>query len=142
MQAIFTKGEKKLLKGLKIKYFQFIIMSVRSLEKKKKKMKKIKKMKKMKKKTRPKTKKQEEQKGESKESKFLKYIENESKDISYILLSYYFNFEKPSDLAKKLFEIKDKKNNNDFVKEIQNRWSNLNDRTKKKNWRIKNIRSC
>ena len=142
MQAIFTKGEKKLLKGLKIKYFQFIIMSVRSLEKKKKKMKKIKKMKKMKKKTRPKTKKQEEQKGESKESKFLKYIENESKDISYILLSYYFNFEKPSDLAKKLFEIKDKKNNNDFVKEIQNRWSNLNDRTKKENWRIKNIRSC
>ena len=132
MQAIFTKGEKKLLKGLKIKYFQFIIMSVRSLEKKKKKMKKIKKMKKMKKKTRTKTKKQEEQKEESKESKFLKYIENESKDISYILLSYYFNFEKPSDLAKKLFEIKDKKNNNDFVKEIKNRWSNLNDRTKKK----------
>ena len=139
MQAIFTKGEKKLLKGLKIKYFQFIIMSVRSLEKKKKKMKK---MKKMKKKTRTKTKKQEEQKEESKESKFLKYIENESKDISYILLSYYFNFEKPSDLAKKLFEIKDKKNNNDFVKEIKNRWSNLNDRTKKKNRRIKNIRSC
>ena len=133
MQAIFTKGEKKLLKGLKIKYFQFIIMSVRSLEKKKKKMKK---------KTRTKTKKQEEQKEESKESKFLKYIQNESKDISYILLSYYFNFEKPSDLAKKLFEIKDKKNNNDFVKEIKNRWSNSNDRTKKKNRRIKNIRSC
>ena len=133
MQAIFTKGEKKLLKGLKIKYFQFIIMSVRSLEKKKKKMKK---------KTRTKTKKQEEQKEESKGSKFLKYIQNESKDISYILLSYYFNFEKPSDLAKKLFEIKDKKNNNDFVKEIKNRWSNSNDRTKKKNRRIKNIRSC
>ena len=133
MQVIFTKGEKKLLKGLKIKYFQFIIMSVRSLEKKKKKMKK---------KTRTKTKKQEEQKEESKESKFLKYIQNESKDISYILLSYYFNFEKPSDLAKKLFEIKDKKNNNDFVKEIKNRWSNSNDRTKKKNRRIKNIRSC
>ena len=32
---------------------------------------------------------------------------------------------------KKLFEIKDKKKNNDFVKEIKNRWSNLNDRTKK-----------
>ena len=47
------------------------------------------------------------------------------------MFSYYFNFEKPSDLAKKLFEIKDKKKNNDFVKEIKNRWSNLNDRTKK-----------
>ena len=34
-------------------------------------------------------------------------------------------------MAKKLFEIKDKKKNNDFVKEIKNRWSNLNDRTKK-----------
>ena len=63
---------------------------------------------------------------------FLKYIENKSKDICYILFSCYFNFEKPSDLAKKLFEIKDKKKNNDFVKEIKNRWSNLNDSSKKR----------
>ena len=41
------------------------------------------------------------------------------------MFSYYFNFEKPSDLAKKLFEIKDKKKNNDFVEEIKNRWSKL-----------------
>ena len=34
-------------------------------------------------------------------------------------------------MAKKLFEIKDKKKNNDFVKEIKNRCSNLNDSTKK-----------
>ena len=47
------------------------------------------------------------------------------------MFSYYFNFEKPSDLAKKLFEIKDKKKNNDFVKEIKNRWSNLNDSNRK-----------
>ena len=37
----------------------------------------------------------------------------------------YFNFVEPSDLAKKLFEIKDKKKNNDFVEEIRNRWSKL-----------------
>ena len=28
---------------------------------------------------------------------------------------------------KKLFEIKDKKKNNDFVKEIKNRWSKIKD---------------
>ena len=68
---------------------------------------------------------------EKEEEEFLKYVENKSKDISYIVFSYYFKFEKPSDLAKKLFEITDKKKNNYFVKEIKNRWSNLNDRTKK-----------
>ena len=33
---------------------------------------------------------------------FFKYIEDESKDIGYILFSYYFNFVKPIDLAKKI----------------------------------------
>ena len=43
------------------------------------------------------------------------------------MFNYYFNFKQPSDLAKKLFEIKDKKKNNDFVEEIKNRWSKLKD---------------
>ena len=43
----------------------------------------------------------------------------------------YFNFVEPSDLAKKLFEIKDKKKNNDFVEEIKNRWSKLKDKIDK-----------
>ena len=34
-------------------------------------------------------------------------------------------------MAKKLFEIKDKKKNNDFVEEIKNRWSKLKDEIKK-----------
>ena len=34
-------------------------------------------------------------------------------------------------MAKKLFEIKDKKKNDDFVEEIKNRWSKLKDSTKK-----------
>ena len=42
-----------------------------------------------------------------------------------------FNFVKPRDLAKTLFEIKDKKKKNDFVKEIKNRWSNLKDEIEK-----------
>ena len=71
--------------------------------------------------------KQEKQKEESEESKFLKYIENKSKDINYFLFKHYFNFTYPSDLVKKLFEIKDKKKNNDFVEEIKNRWSKIKD---------------
>ena len=46
------------------------------------------------------------------------------------MFSYCFDFLKPSDLAKKLFEIKDKKKNNDFVEEIKNRWSKLKDKIK------------
>ena len=34
-------------------------------------------------------------------------------------------------MAKKLFEIKDKKKNNDFVREIKNRWSELKDKIEK-----------
>ena len=33
-------------------------------------------------------------------------------------------------MAKKLFEIKDKKKNNDFVEEFKNRWSRLKDKIK------------
>ena len=39
---------------------------------------------------------------ESEESKFLKYIENKSEGISNIFFNYYFNFNQPSDLAKKI----------------------------------------
>ena len=68
---------------------------------------------------------------EEEEEEFFKYIENESKNISSIWFKYYFNFLKPSDLAKKLLEIKDKQKNNDFVEEIKNRWSKLKDEMEK-----------
>ena len=42
----------------------------------------------------------------------------------------YFDFETPTQLAKKLFEIKDKEGNNDFVEKIKNRWSKLKDEVK------------
>ena len=66
-------------------------------------------------------------KEESKENKFFEYIENESKGINYDLFRKYFSCGTPTQLTKKLFEIKDKKKNNDFVEEIKNRWSKLND---------------
>ena len=47
------------------------------------------------------------------------------------MFNYYFAFVEPSDLAKKKFEMKDKKKNNDFVKEIKNRWSKLKDKIEK-----------
>ena len=43
----------------------------------------------------------------------------------------YFNFEVPSALAKKIYETKDKKKNNELVKLIKVRWSNLKDEIKK-----------
>ena len=63
--------------------------------------------------------------------KFIKYIENESKGINYGLFKDYFNFLIPSALAKKLYETKNKNKNNELVKEIKNRWSNLKDEIKK-----------
>ena len=43
----------------------------------------------------------------------------------------YFNFSTPIDLAKRLLKTKDKKKNNELVKKIKNRWSNLKDETEK-----------
>ena len=43
----------------------------------------------------------------------------------------YFNFSAPTDLAKKLFETKDKKKNSEIVEEIKNKCSNLKDEIKK-----------
>ena len=84
---------------------------------------------------------EEEQKQESEEKKFFKYIENKSKSISYDLFRKYFNFETPTQLTKKLFEIKDKKKNNDFVEEIKNRWSKLKDEIEEMSENEKKMRS-
>ena len=39
----------------------------------------------------------------------------------------YFDFETPTQLTKNLFDIINKKKNNDFVEEIKKRWSKLKD---------------
>ena len=50
---------------------------------------------------------------------FFKYFEDESKDISYELFEKYFFSPVPTILAKRLFKIKNKKENNDSVKLIK-----------------------
>ena len=64
-------------------------------------------------------------------NKCFKYIEKESKGINYDLFKTYFNFSIPSALVKQLYETKYKKKNNELVKEIKNRWSNLKDEIEK-----------
>ena len=73
-----------------------------------------------------KTKKKKESEEEIKDAfkKFIKYIQNESKGINYDLFKDYFDFAVPSVLAKKLFETKGKKKNNELVELIKDRWSN------------------
>ena len=59
------------------------------------------------------------------------FIKEKSKDINNDLFNKYCNFSALIDLAKKLFETKDKKKNSELVEEIKNRWSNLKDEIKK-----------
>ena len=61
--------------------------------------------------------------------KFIEYIENESKGINHDLFKNYLVV--PNALTKKLSETKNKNKNNELLKEIKNRWSNLKDEIKK-----------
>ena len=70
-------------------------------------------------------------KEESKESKFFKNIENESKSINLDLFKIHFDVVAPTVLAKKLYETKDKKKNNELVELIKVKWSDLKDEIKK-----------
>ena len=80
-------------------------------------------------------------KAEEDENKFSKYIEKKWKGISYDLFKKDFDFEAPTQLTKNLFEIKDKKKNNDFVEEIKKRWSKLKDDIEKMSEDEKKLRS-
>ena len=64
-------------------------------------------------------------------NKFSKYIEDESTSTNYDLFKDYFYSSVPSALAKKLYETKDKKENNELVELIKVRWSNLKDEIEK-----------
>ena len=68
-----------------------------------------------------------EEESEERINTFFKYIEKESKGINYDLFKTYFNFSIPSALVKQLYETKDKKKNNELLKEIKSRWRNLKD---------------
>ena len=64
-------------------------------------------------------------------NRFFKDIENESKDINYKLFKDYFRSAAPTVLAKTLFEIKDKKKNNDLVNVIKSGLRDLKDEIEK-----------
>ena len=64
-------------------------------------------------------------------NKFFKYVENESKGINYELFKDYFYSSVPSTLAKKLYETKDKKENNELVNVIKSGIIDLKDEIKK-----------
>ena len=92
MLKTFTKGEKKLLKGLKMEYFQFIMVIVIGLVKMKMMMMKMKRMKKMKKN-------QEEQKPIKYDYKTLiKQITAEEKEINDEVFKKYFKVQLASDM--------------------------------------------
>ena len=132
MLKTFTKGEEKLLKGFKNGIFPVYYGNRKDEEDEEDEKDKQEGQ-------------EEKHEEESEERKFLKYIENKSEGISNVFFNYYFNFNQPSDLAKKLFKIKDKKKNDGFVEKIKNRWSKLKDsiektsRDEKENEKIKKI---
>ena len=65
---------------------------------------------------------QSEEESEKKRiNKFTEYVEKKSKGINYDLFKTYFNFSIPSALIKRLYQTKDKKKNNELVKEMKNR---------------------
>ena len=61
---------------------------------------------------------------------FIEYIEKKSKGMNYDLFREYFDLSVPNALAKNLYELKNKNKNNELVKAIKNKWSNLKDRIK------------
>ena len=62
--------------------------------------------------------------------KFMKYIADESKEINYELFENYFNFVAPTFLTKKLYEIKNKKENNKLVNLIKSGLIDLKNKIK------------
>ena len=62
---------------------------------------------------------------------FFKYTEDESKGISYELFEKHFNFISLTVLTKQLYEIKNKKENNELVNVIKSGLIDLKDETEK-----------
>ena len=71
------------------------------------------------------------EKEELEENKLFEYIEDELKDISYELFEKHFNVVAPTVLAKKLYETKDKKKNNELVNVIKSGLIDLKDEIEK-----------
>ena len=66
-------------------------------------------------------------KEESEENKFLNILRTKQKILTMLCSIIILILQDLVIWQKKLFEIKDKKKNNDFVTEIKNRWSKIKD---------------
>ena len=66
-------------------------------------------------------------KNQKKNQKKKEYIENESKSINYDLFKKHFNFNVPSALIKQLYEIKNRKENNELVNVFKSGLGDLKD---------------
>ena len=123
----FYEGREKTIEGFKNEIFPFYYDEEYEEQMKvEREIKEEEEGKRKKQKTKNKKNKKKNQNKNQKKKNFSN-IENKSKSISYDLFRKYFNFETPTQLTKKLFEIKDKKKNNDFVEESKSRWSKLKD---------------
>ena len=127
MLKTFTKGEKKLLKGLKTKYFHFVMMKSTSTERELKQKKK-------KKKVEERKKKKEQEKQDEKTTglnKFNKWIIDEEIDLNKELFKKYFNFQRPSDMLMLLNKTNDETKNNELVNMINSGLKDLKEEIEK-----------
>ena len=126
MLKTFTKGEKKLLKGLKTKYFHFVMMKSTSTERELKQKKK--------KKVEERKKKKEQEKQDEKTTglnKFNKWIIDEEIDLNKELFKKYFNFQRPSDMLMLLNKTNDETKNNELVNMINSGLKDLKEEIEK-----------
>ena len=127
MLKTFTKREKKLLKGLKTKYFHFVMMKSTSTERELKQKKK-------KKKVEERKKKKEQEKQDEKTTglnKFNKWIIDEEIDLNKELFKKYFNFQRPSDMLMLLNKTNDETKNNELVNMINSGLKDLKEEIEK-----------
>ena len=126
MLKTFTKGEKKLLKGLKTKYFHFVMMKSTSTERELKQKKK--------KKVEERKKKKEQEKQDEKTTglnKFNKWIIDEEIDLNKELFKKYFNFQRPSDMLMLLNKTNDETKNNELMNMINSGLKDLKEEIEK-----------
>ena len=148
MLKTFTKGEKKILKGLKMKYFHFIVMKRMSIKLKlKEKQKKKKEKRKEKEENRKKKEKEvfpigfddETTQDEQKEQNpikvdyktLIKQITDEEKDINDEIFKKYFKVQRPSDMLVVLNKENDTEKKNQLVNLINSGLKDLKEEIKK-----------
>ena len=126
MLKTFMKEGKKLLKGLKMEYFHFIIMKFMSKWKQKKKEKQEQKKRRTRRTRRTKTKKKKND-----AIALNKRIINKETDINKELFKKYVNYQRPSDMLEHLNKTNDIEKNNKLVSVINSGLKGFKEKIKK-----------